>query len=134
MGPKQTVTTAQPRPRRWSHFQPSTWGQVRLSQPRAERDALAQRVEALQQRELAHYASQHLSDAADITLGGKTLADLVDENGFIDPEAVRVAAAEVTATRPGLGKKNSPAFDPSHGLGGNAPSKNSPTWELMFKS
>lgn len=33
MGPNRPVTTAQPRPRRWSHFQPSTRGQVRLSQP-----------------------------------------------------------------------------------------------------
>jgi len=33
-GPDQTVTTAHPRPHRWSHFKPSTRGQVRLSQPR----------------------------------------------------------------------------------------------------
>ncbi|WP_244918642.1 FCD domain-containing protein [Mycolicibacterium phlei] len=32
-GPDQTVTTAHPRPHRWSHFKPSTRGQVRLSQP-----------------------------------------------------------------------------------------------------
>ena len=36
MGPNQTVTTAHPRPHRWSQFQPSTRGQVRLSQPNFE--------------------------------------------------------------------------------------------------
>src|SRR5262249_9180226 len=80
---------------------------VRAREAEQARDALAQRVEALQTRELDHYAGRHLSDPKDITLSGKTLADLLDEDGYVDPEAVRVAAAEVVATRPGLGKYSS---------------------------
>jgi hypothetical protein len=47
MGPNQTVTTAHPRPHRWSQFQPSTRGQVRLSQPDSTTAASRARPEDL---------------------------------------------------------------------------------------
>lgn len=64
MGPNQTVTTAHPRPHRWSQFQPSTRGQVRLSQPRGcdSDDVLAEAVDAM----IADYTedANHYSDGS----------------------------------------------------------------------
>lgn len=99
---------------------------------RAERDALAERVETLQTRELERIASKSLSNPADLlTLSGKAMADFLDESGELDAELITGTARELLGSRPGLGL-TSPAFDPTQGHSGN-PGKGSPTWSNLLK-
>ncbi len=105
---------------------------VRAREAEQERDALTQRVEQLQTREVERLASKHLSAPADLlTLGGVSLADLLDDNGDVDPEKVNAVATEVLGARPGL-KPLDIAHDPSQGTGGN-PGKRAPDWGSLFK-
>jgi hypothetical protein len=104
---------------------------VERNQARAERDALARRVEQLLTREAERLAAKSLANPADLmTLGGVTINDLLDDDGEVDPEKVDAVVAEILASRPGLAK-NAPAFDPTQGLqgGGNKPQ---PSWGALI--
>lgn len=106
---------------------------VERNEARAERDALAQRVEALQRAELERLAGDTMSNPADLlALTGQALADFLTEDGELDAELVAKAAAELLATRPGL-RKGSPAFDPSQGSGGKPAVKREPSWGALLK-
>lgn len=107
---------------------------VERNEARQERDALKARIETLQARELERLASKSLSNPADLlTLSGKTLADLLDENGDIDPDRVSDLVTEVLGTRPGL-KRLDRATDISQGHGGQ-PSKGQPSFvDLLRRS
>lgn len=99
---------------------------------RAERDAARERVAALQTREVEFYAGQTLADPSDLlALSGLELGELLTEDGYADPEKIRVAAAEILASRPGL-RKISPAFDPAQGLGGKPP-RSKPSFGDLLK-
>ena len=83
-------------------------------------------------RELEGLAGQHLATPADLLkLGGVTLADLLDDQGEVDPELVESVAKDVLATRPGL-RPNQPAIDRTQGLGWT-PGKATPTWDALLK-
>ena len=103
---------------------------VRAREAEASAAALTQRLEVLQAREVERIASKHLSAPADLlTLGGVTMADLLDEDGDVDAERVTALAVEVLGARPGL-KPVAPARDPSQGLGGEPP-KAKPSWASL---
>ena len=90
---------------------------VERNEARDERDALAQRVEQLQNRELERIASRALSNPADLlTLSGKTLADFLDEDGELDVELITDTANDLLGTRPGL-RPLPRAVDHSQGRG-----------------
>ncbi|WP_237071883.1 hypothetical protein [Mycobacterium avium] len=92
------------------------------NEARQERDAALARVEQLQTRELLRLAGEHLAQPADLlALGEVTLAELLDDDGNIDPEAVAEAAAALVESRPGLARNPKvAATDPTQGLGGQA--------------
>ncbi len=78
---------------------------VERNEARTERDALAARVEKLQLRDALRLAGEHLAQPDDLlALGEVTLADLLDDDGNVDPEVVAGAAAAVIESRPGLAK------------------------------
>jgi hypothetical protein len=105
---------------------------VERNEARAERDALAERVERMHRAEVERLASEHLSMASDLfSLSGNEPADYLTESGDVDAEKVAADVAAVLAERPGL-RKNSPAYDPTQGSGGN-PGKQSPGWGSLFK-
>lgn len=56
----------------------------RLRDTEAERDALAQRVEAMQRGEVERLAGSRLADPADIWRDGATVTDLLGDDGSID--------------------------------------------------
>lgn len=98
-----------------------------------ERDTLAQRLEALQTRELERIASKSLAHPADLlTLSGKTLADLLDDDGEVDAVKVQALADEVLGTRPGL-KARTLATDPTQG-GTGSPGIPAPSWGNLLQS
>ena len=105
---------------------------VERNEAREQVTALTARIEQLQQREVEQIAAAHLSAPADLlTLGGVTLADLLDDDGNVDADKVTAVAADVLGTRPGL-RPNQPAIDPSQGSGGN-PGKSTPTWGSLLR-
>lgn len=106
---------------------------VERNEARAERDALAQRVERMQRAEVERLAGDSLSHPADLfSLSGNELADYLADNGDVDAEKVAADVAAVLAERPGL-RKNSPAFDPSQGHGGRPQAKREPSWGAVFQ-
>jgi hypothetical protein len=95
---------------------------VARNEARAERDALAARVETLQSRELERIASKSLSNPADLlTLSGKSLQDFIGEDGELDTELVIDVANDLLGSRPGL-RPSVSAVDRSQGSGSTAPS------------
>jgi hypothetical protein len=76
--------------------------------------------------------SEYLSAAEDIELSGKTIADFLTPEGWVDREAVAEAEATVIESRPGLAKnpKHS-ATDPTQGQGGT-PGKPAPSWSALL--
>lgn len=82
----------------------------RLRDTEQERDALRTQVETMQRQEVERVAGEHLSVGTDLlSIGGTALADVLDESGDVDPDAVRGAAAELARTRPGLRRPASAA-------------------------
>lgn len=124
-GPEGAPNTPQ-RPNREARYR------VERNEARAERDALAKRVDQLLTREAERLAAKDLSNPADLlTLGGVTIKDLLDDDGEVDPEKVDAVVREILGTRPGLAKY-SPLFDPTQGLsGGNGKPK--PSWGALLK-
>jgi hypothetical protein len=104
---------------------------VRAREAEAERDALAERLTALQTAELHRLAGEFLSAPEDISLSGKGLSDFLTPEGWVDHQAVEKAASEVLAARPAL-SKNSPAVDPTqgHGFQGGKPKIG---WGVLLK-
>lgn len=60
----------------------------RLRDAEAERDTLATRLETLQRAEAERVASKILGKAAALWAGGTAVADLLDEDGDLDPQKV----------------------------------------------
>lgn len=75
----------------------------RLRDTERERDRLAEQVQRMQTADVARVAADTLAEGGDLlALGGTTLPDLLDDDGNVDPDAVRSAAAELVRARPGL--------------------------------
>lgn len=108
---------------------------VERNEARQERDAALARIEALQLREVHRLAGEHLAQPADLlTLGEATLAELLDDDGNVDPEAVADAAAAVVEARPGLAKNPKvAAVDSTQGHGGS-PGGGRLDWADLLKS
>jgi len=105
---------------------------VELREAQAERDTLRQQVEGLRRAEVERLASSQLAQPGDLfTVAQVQLADLLDDEGRVDPEAVEKAVTGLLATRPGL-RLTSPRPGggvPSHGLGYRRPiAPGAPTW------
>lgn len=78
---------------------------TKLRAAEGERDALAATVETMQRAEVARLAGVFLSQGGDLLeLGGHELADLISEDGTVDPERVAELAKELQLSRPGLSK------------------------------
>lgn len=95
------------------------------NEARAERDAMAERIQRYQRSEVERLATE-LSEPGDVfTLSGKDLPDFLAESGDVDSAAVADAVAGILATRPGLSKPARPV-DPTQGMGNNR--VDSPRW------
>lgn len=100
---------------------------------RAERDALAARIETLQRAEVERLASAGLSHPEDLfSLSGNTVADYLDDNGNVDPAKVDADVAEILVERPGL-KPRAMAYDPSQGMGNGIIRKPELGWGALLK-
>jgi hypothetical protein len=104
----------------------------------AAREALTAtqgQLQQLQTREVLRLAGDHLSNPADLLgLGDVELADLLGEDGFVNPEAVAEVAAGIVSSRPGLAKNPVVrATDTTQGAGGTRPGNAPPGWDALFK-
>jgi hypothetical protein len=77
-------------------------------------------LESLQTAEIHRLAGEELSQPADLlTLGGVSLADLLDEVGNVDTAAVADAITRLVESRPGLSRNPKVlATDATQGMGG----------------
>lgn len=75
----------------------------RLRETETERDTLRTQVEALQRAAVEQVAGKHLHKPAGLWASGVTPAELVDDNGNVDPEKVQ-AAARAAAESLGLAR------------------------------
>lgn len=91
----------------------------RLREVEAEREQLGERLAAYQRAAVEQLAGERLAVAADIfDVGRVHLADLVNEDGQVNADAVTAAVGELLASRPGLGKQRQvPVGFPSSGQG-----------------
>lgn len=82
----------------------------------AERDALARRIEMMQRTEVERLAgSEHrLTEPSALWATGTALADLLGEDGQVDPAKVKTAA-ESAATTLGLARRPDGAYVPTEG-------------------
>lgn len=72
----------------------------RLRETEAERDALRGRVEHMQRGEVERLAAARLADAADVWRDGAQIADLLDDNGNVDPTKVDTLLGGLVDTHP----------------------------------
>ncbi|ANQ71719.1 hypothetical protein [Rhodococcus sp. 008] len=76
---------------------------VQLREVEAERNALRTRIESLQSAEIARLAAPGLAQPLDLfDIGGMTVADLLTDEGDVDPDKVSDAVADLVTARPGL--------------------------------
>lgn len=107
---------------------------VERNEARAERDALAERIQRMHRAEVERLASDALSHPADLfSLSGNELADYLTEDGDVDAEKVAADVVAILAERPGL-RKTTPGYDPSQGFGGTTPKNSSPSWEALLSN
>lgn len=71
-----------------------------LRTAQAERDALAERLNTLQRREVERLAGAKMAQGDDIWLSGTELADLLDEDGNVDAQRVTETASGIVAGKP----------------------------------
>lgn len=110
----------------------------RLRETEAERDTLTERLTTLQRSEAERLAATALTDGADLWREGTELADLLDDDGNIDPDKVTAAAASVSQAHPHW-RKREPAAPPastvtSNGKIGPGPEPRSWTAVLQRKA
>jgi hypothetical protein len=84
----------------------------RLRETEAERDTLTERLTTLQRSEAERLAAAALTDGADLWREGTELADLLDDDGNIDPDKVTAAATSVSHAHPHW-RKREPAAPPA---------------------
>lgn len=71
-----------------------------LRDTETERDALAQRVSHMQTHEAQRLAAEQLADGTDLWRDGTTVADLLDDDGNLDPAKVYEVAKELLGAHP----------------------------------
>jgi hypothetical protein len=94
---------------------------VERNEARTERDALAERVAAMQRAEVVRLATGpgNLIDGDDL-FRSSDLAELLDDDGNLDPEKVTASVAEMRTAKPHLA---APAFGTGVGVGERNPAK-----------
>lgn len=92
---------------------------------REELAAAQTRIDAMHRCEVERLAAEHLAVPADFWLSENSVADYLTEAGEVDADRVAEDVRLLISERPRLGK-HSGAFDPSQGLGINAPVKAGP--------
>lgn len=93
-----------------------------LRDTEAERDALVERIERMQTTEVTSRVADRLAQPTDLFAFGLTLADVLGDDGEVDPERVDTAVSDLLASRPGLGKGAPQAFpDLGGGRRGTSP-------------
>lgn len=105
---------------------------VRARDAEAQRDALSAQVLALQRREAERLAGERLSVAGDLwDVAQAQLADLLGEDGTVDPDRVTAAVDALVRSRPGLDRNAVRQVRPdlSQGArGGREPSEPGQAW------
>lgn len=84
---------------------------TKLRDAEAERDTLQGRLTNMLRAEAERVAgASGLQDGADVWLTGTDVADLLDDDGNVDPGKVKETVQRITADRPGL-LASTPGFD-----------------------
>ena len=106
----------------------------RFRDAETELATMRERVEALQRGEAERLAAPVLYDAADMWRDGTQLADLLDDDGNIDPDKV-TAAATKTADAHNHWKRKAPAAAPASEVTStaNVSGEATPTFSDAFK-
>jgi len=103
----------------------------RLREAEAERDALAERVTTMQRADVERQAA-HLVRPESVWAAGVELADLLDDDGNLDPEKTETAI-NTAADKLGLEHvPRAPRPDPSQGAKGDPPQ--SDPWTEAFRN
>ncbi|UYM04214.1 hypothetical protein [Solicola gregarius] len=102
---------------------------VERNEARAERDALLERISALQAAEVGRLAAGpgKLHDGSDLPFS----ETLLDDDGNVDREKVDAAVAELVEAKPHLAQ---PAYGGDVGLGNRGGSDTSTTWASVIRS
>jgi hypothetical protein len=78
---------------------------VRLREVEAERDQITAQLTTYQRAAVEQLAAERLAVGADVfDVARAELADLLDEQGQVNPEAVAAAVDALLVSRPGLGR------------------------------
>lgn len=97
----------------------------RLRDTEAERDTLRDQLDSLRRAEVVRHATGEnaLADGGDLERAGVQVADLLGDDGTVDPVKVGVAVQKVLADRPHWAHRppTRPRPDPSQGVRGAAP-------------
>lgn len=107
---------------------------TKLRSAEAERDALTGQLDVLRRAEaerLAETAARALHRGDDLWTAGTEVADLLGEDGRVDPERVAEAVASVAEQRPHLLVSRSPRPDLSQGAHGDE--RNANTWAGLLQ-
>ncbi len=83
----------------------------RLRETEARATALAGRVETMQKREVERLVATDLATPADVWLTDTTMADLLDDDGEIDPAKVGEAVTAILTERPSWRRTTAASFD-----------------------
>lgn len=107
----------------------------RLRDTEVERDTLAQRVERFQRAEVTRLVADDLAQPGDLFRFGVTLADVLDDDGKVEPGLVATALSGLLEARPGLGKPAPQQRGPSsHGQGHRPVAVDaSPSWADVIR-
>lgn len=108
---------------------------TRLRGVEQERDALAQRVAAYTRADVVRHVSERLSDADDLFIVGQVdVADLVDDEGALDVEAVDAAVDALLERRPRLAKDWEPDAEGLDGGARRTPKSGGATWGSLLSA
>ena len=104
---------------------------TRLRESEAAHELDRGQLEKYQRRDAERLATD-LSRPADLWLGGTELADVLTDDGDVDPVAVAATMAKVLEGRPGLSNQRpAPRPDPSQGARGGPSGGND--WQAVLR-
>lgn len=103
-----------------------------------ERDALRERVERYQRREVENIAAQRLLDGRDVWASGATLSQMLNDSGDVDPTKVERVVLDLVQSRPHWSKGTIAAAPASQvTFGATKPDtegEQAPTWKDLLGS
>ncbi|MFA7511858.1 MAG: hypothetical protein WCZ29_15370 [Mycolicibacterium vanbaalenii] len=101
----------------------------------AERDTLRTRLESMQRNEVERLAAEHLKDGTDLWRDGAQLADLLDDDGNIDPDKITDVTQTLVTAHPHW-RKLAPAAPPASIVTATdkiAPGEKQATWSDLLQ-